>query len=58
MLDDYGEVLKAFASWWKRHHKSLTSGTDGSKFRLKLKKLELDSDFPNLRASNAYYNPG
>ena len=49
--------LEAFSSWWKLHHQTLTSGADGSKFRLKLKKLKLDADFPNSNASNAYYNP-
>ena len=30
--------LHSFAKWWKLHHTSLTSGTDGSKFRKTLLK--------------------
>jgi len=39
------------------HHSSLTTGTGGSKFRSKLKKLSVDRDFPCRRALNAYLNP-
>jgi len=35
----------------------LTSGCDGSKFRLKLKKLKVENDLPNGNATNAYLNP-
>ena len=55
--NNFFRSLEAFSSWWKLHHQTLTSGADGSKFRLKLKKLNLDADFPNSNASNAYYNP-
>ena len=56
LIDEFNH-LDAFVTWWKMHHKTLTTGADGSKFRLKLKKLKLDPDFPNKYATNAYYHP-
>ena len=46
---EYYEVLTSFAAWWRLHHASLTTGTAGSKFRGKLKKLTLDREFPSIR---------
>lgn len=55
--NDFIASIKAFADWWKLHHSTLTSGCEGSKFRLKLKKLKVENDLPNGNATNAYLNP-
>jgi 5'-3' exonuclease len=55
-LTDF-QILTDFGKWWRMHHSSLTTGTAGSKFRMKLKKLVIDGDFPSFQAQNAYLNP-
>ena len=45
--NDITSAIKSFVSWWKLHHNTLTSVCDGSKFRLKLKKLNIGTDLPN-----------
>ena len=54
---EYFAILNSFAIWWRTHHDSLTTGTAGSKFRAKLKKLTVERDFPSRQAYNAYMNP-
>ena len=50
-------TLSTFFKWWTTHHKSLTTGTNGIPLRAKLKKLNIDADFPSDRARHAYLHP-
>lgn len=50
-------TLNTFSKWWNTHHKSLTTGTNGIPLRAKLKKLNIDADFPSDRSRHAYLHP-